>query len=131
MRPPTQANAPQIAIGPTGNGIVVWQEPEIDGVARIFARRLFGASLNYVMPVSATSFGGAPLNEDAEAPAVAFTRELGPMFKDKDATTGYDLFMMAENEEDLAEMKRLLYVATTRARDQLDVTQLKRKATAL
>ena len=30
MRPPTQANAPQIAIGPTGNGVVVWQEPEIE-----------------------------------------------------------------------------------------------------
>jgi hypothetical protein len=74
MRPPTQANAPQIAIGPTGSGIVVWQEPEIDGVARIFARRLFGASLDYVMPVSATSFSGAPINEDAEAPSVSFTR---------------------------------------------------------
>lgn len=74
MRPPTQANAPQVAVGPTGNGIVVWQEPEIDGVARIFARRLFGASVDYVMPVSATSFGGAPVNEDAEAPSLAFTR---------------------------------------------------------
>ena len=30
MRAPTAANAPQIAIGPTGNGIVVWQEPEIE-----------------------------------------------------------------------------------------------------
>ncbi len=29
MRPPTEANAPKIAIGPTGNGVVVWQEPEI------------------------------------------------------------------------------------------------------
>ena len=25
-----QANAPQIAIGPTGNGVVVWQEPDIE-----------------------------------------------------------------------------------------------------
>lgn len=74
MRPPTEANAPQIAIGPTGNGIVVWQEPEINGVARIWARRLFGASVDYVMPVSATSFGGAPINEDADAPSVAFSR---------------------------------------------------------
>jgi hypothetical protein len=74
MRPPTQANAPQIAIGPTGNGVVVWQEPEVSGVARIFARRIFGQSLDYAMPVSATSFGAAPLNEDAEAPSVAFSR---------------------------------------------------------
>ena len=74
MRPPTAANAPQIAIGPTGNGVVVWQEPEIDGVARIFARRLFGTSVDYVMPVSATSFDGAAIEEDAETPALAFTR---------------------------------------------------------
>ncbi len=56
MRPPTQDNAPQIAIGPTGNGVVVWQEPDIEGVARIWARRLFGSTLDYVMPVSAETF---------------------------------------------------------------------------
>jgi PKD domain len=74
MRPPTQANAPQVAIGPTGNGIVVWQEPEINGVARIWARRLFGSSVDYVMPVTATTFAGAPIEEDADAPSVALTR---------------------------------------------------------
>jgi hypothetical protein len=74
MRPPTQANAPQIAIGPTGNGIVVWQEPEVTGVARIWARRIFGSSIDYVMPVSAASFSGAPIEEDADAPSVAFSR---------------------------------------------------------
>ena len=58
MRPPTEANAPKIAIGPTGNGMVVWQEPEISGVARIWARRLFGSQLDYVLPVSAPSFNG-------------------------------------------------------------------------
>jgi ATP-dependent helicase/nuclease subunit A len=52
-------------------------------------------------------------------PAVAFTPELGPMFKDTEATTGYDLWMMAENEEDLSETGRLLYVAATRAADYL------------
>ena len=55
----------------------------------------------------------------ARGPAVAFTPELGPMFKDPEATTGYDLWMMAENEEDMAEVSRLLYVATTRAADYL------------
>ena len=74
MRPPTSENAPQIAIGPTGNGLVVWQEPEIEGVARIWARRFFGSSLNYVMPVSTPTFGGAPIPNDADAPAVAMTR---------------------------------------------------------
>jgi hypothetical protein len=74
MRPPTQANAPQVAIGPTGNGIVVWQEPEINGVARIWARRLFGGNLDYVLPVSAESLGGAPIGQDADAPSVAISR---------------------------------------------------------
>ncbi len=74
MRAPTQENAPQIAIGPTGNGIVVWQEPEINGVARIWARRLFGSTLNYVLPVSTTSLAGAPLEGEADAPSVAFSR---------------------------------------------------------
>ncbi len=74
MRPPTQANAPQIAIGPTGNGVVVWQEPDIEGVARIWARRLFSSTLNYVMPVSAESFNGVPISDDADAPSVAISR---------------------------------------------------------
>jgi len=74
MRPPTEANAPKIALGPTGNGVVVWQEPEANGVARIWARRVFGQSLNYAMPVTATSFGGTPIGNDADAPAVAISR---------------------------------------------------------
>jgi len=73
MRPPTQLNVPQVAIGPTGNGLVVWQEPNIEGVARIWARRLFGATLDYVMPVSAETFAGAPITDDADAPSVAVT----------------------------------------------------------
>ena len=71
MRAPSPSNAPQVAIGPSGNGIVVWQEPDTDGVARIWARRLFGASLDYVMPVSASSLSGAPISDDADAPSVA------------------------------------------------------------
>jgi hypothetical protein len=74
MRAPTPANAPQIAIGPTGNAVVVWQEPDIQGVARIWARRLFGATINYVLPVSASSFSGGPIQDDADAPTVAFSR---------------------------------------------------------
>jgi PKD domain len=74
MRPPTQTNAPRIAIGPTGNGVVVWQEPDIEGVARIWARRMFGTTLDYVLPVSATSFSGAPIGDDADAPTVAVSR---------------------------------------------------------
>jgi hypothetical protein len=71
MRPPTEANAPKIAIGPTGSGVVVWQEPDIEGVARIWARRLFGSTLDYVMLVSAETYNGAPIATDADAPSVA------------------------------------------------------------
>jgi len=74
MRPPTQTNGPQVALGPTGNGAVVWQEPDVEGVARIWARRIFGTSLDYVLAVSATSFNGAPIVDDADAPSVAFSR---------------------------------------------------------
>ncbi len=74
MRPPTQPNAPQIAVGPTGNGIVTWQEPDIEGVARIWARRIFGTALDYVMPVSATAFEGKPISQDADAPSLALSR---------------------------------------------------------
>ncbi len=73
MRPPTEANVPRIAIGPTGNGIVVWQEPELNGVARLWARRIFGTSLDYVMPVSAANYNGVPIMDDADAPSVAVT----------------------------------------------------------
>jgi hypothetical protein len=74
MRPPTQANAPQIAIGPTGNGVVVWQEPDVEGVARIWARRIFASTLDYVLPVTATTYNGAPITTDADAPTVAVSR---------------------------------------------------------
>lgn len=74
MRSPTAVNAPHVAVGQTGNGVVVWQEPDIDGVARIWARRLFASSLDYVLPVSAASFQGAPIGDDADGPSVAISR---------------------------------------------------------
>ncbi len=74
MRPPTPTNAPTLAIGPTGNAVVVWQEPDVEGVARIWARRLFGTSVDYVMPASASTYDGVPIGNDADAPAVAFSK---------------------------------------------------------
>ena len=50
---------------------------------------------------------------------VAFTPELGPMVRLPECTSGYDLFTQAESDEDMAELTRLLYVATTRAADYL------------
>jgi ATP-dependent helicase/nuclease subunit A len=51
--------------------------------------------------------------------SVAFTPELGPMVKCRDGNSGFDLHMLAEADEDRAELVRLLYVATTRAADYL------------
>jgi hypothetical protein len=53
--------------------VVVWQEPDINGVARIWARRLFGSALDYVLPVTAESYKGAPITDDADAPSVAIS----------------------------------------------------------
>ena len=50
------------------------RSPKSNGVARIWARRIFGTSLDYVLPVTATSFNGAPIADDADAPSVAFSR---------------------------------------------------------
>ena len=50
---------------------------------------------------------------------VAFTPQLGPMVKDPNAVSGFDLYMAAESDEERAETLRLLYVATTRAADYL------------
>ena len=51
--------------------------------------------------------------------AVAFTPELGPMVRFSGCTGGLDLFLQAELDEDMAELTRLFYVATTRAKDYL------------
>jgi len=51
--------------------------------------------------------------------SVAFTRQLGPMVRDANAPSGFDLHRLAEDEEEQAELVRLLYVATTRAADYL------------
>ena len=55
----------------------------------------------------------------ADRPAGGLYAGAWPDVQGPEATTGYDLLMMAENEEDLAELSRLLYVATTRAADYL------------
>lgn len=76
MRPPAADNGPQISVGPDGNGVVVWQEPDVSGAARIWARRIFGATPGNVVPVSGTSFQGSPLSGDADAFALD-TSDLG------------------------------------------------------
>jgi hypothetical protein len=73
MRKPTASNAPVIAIDPAGAAIVVWQEPTIDGVARIWARRLFGTSQGFLLAASPQTWSGRPVTTDADAPSLSMT----------------------------------------------------------
>ena len=50
------------------------RSPKSSGVARIWARRIFGQTLDYVMPVTATAFASTPVGQDADAPSVAVSR---------------------------------------------------------
>ena len=71
LRTPSASNAPVVAVNDEGQALVVWQEPESAGVARIWARRLFGTTLGSVLAVSPSSIDGAPVSVDADGPAVA------------------------------------------------------------
>lgn len=71
LRDPTPSNAPAIGIDLNGNGVVAWQEPGSDGVARIWVRRLFGNVPGNVLQASPEAIGGRPVSTDADAPAVA------------------------------------------------------------
>lgn len=70
-RPPTASNAPAIAVDREGDAIVVWQEPTIDGVARIWARRLFGLQQGSPLQASPQTLDNKPVTADADAPAVS------------------------------------------------------------
>ncbi|MCC6123942.1 MAG: UvrD-helicase domain-containing protein [Pirellulales bacterium] len=52
-------------------------------------------------------------------PAAVFSPVLGPLIKDAEIASGFNLFMQAENKEDRDEAVRLFYVAATRAADYL------------
>jgi PKD domain len=71
MRKPSATNAPVVVVNDRGQALVVWQEPEIDGVARIWARRIFGTTLGNVLQVSPSSVNGSPVTVDADAPALS------------------------------------------------------------
>ena len=44
-RAPAEGNGPEVGIGADGNGVIAWQEPDVSGAARIFARRVFGGGI--------------------------------------------------------------------------------------
>ena len=71
MRPPTATNGPQVEVGATGNAVVVWQEPDSSGAARIWIRRVFGTTLGSPFQVSPSTWEGKPVVEDADSFALA------------------------------------------------------------
>ncbi len=73
MRNPTAENAPSIGIDASGNGVVAWQEPGNDDVARIWVRRLFGAVEGNVLEASPEQVEGRGVSSDAVAPSVALS----------------------------------------------------------
>ncbi|MGA8745835.1 MAG: PKD domain-containing protein [Solirubrobacterales bacterium] len=73
MRPPSETNGPQAGAGTDGNAVVVWQEPDQTGTARIWIRRIFGTTPGPVLEVSPSSWEGAQVTGDADAFALALT----------------------------------------------------------
>ncbi len=67
LRLPTATSGPQIGIDANGNGVVAWQEPDEEFVDRIWARRLFGTGAGIPLPVSPSSWEGAPVRGPADA----------------------------------------------------------------
>ncbi|HWH94046.1 MAG TPA: PKD domain-containing protein [Baekduia sp.] len=70
---PTAANAPQVALDAIGNGVVAWQEPDDDFIARVWARRIFGTRFGVVRAASPLTAQGQPVRGGADQPAVAVT----------------------------------------------------------
>jgi hypothetical protein len=71
MRHPSATNGPAIGVGLSGNAVVAWQEPDVSGTARIWARRIFGSRLGNVLEASPAASHGRPITAEADAPAIA------------------------------------------------------------
>jgi PKD domain len=88
MVAPTALNSPKVAIDLTGQGLVVWQEPDDNFINRIYARRIFGTVPGNILQVSPSTFEGHALNGAADEfaldvggfgeGAVAFRQEPAP-----------------------------------------------------
>jgi hypothetical protein len=77
MRPPTATDGPRVGTGLDGGAVVVWQEPDQAGTARIWVRRIFGTTPGPVLPASPTSWRGAPVTADADAFSLSVTPYAG------------------------------------------------------
>jgi hypothetical protein len=71
LRAPTEANGPQVALGRDNQAVVAWQEPESNGVARIWARRVFGTTLGLALQASPVTYAGQTVTADADAFALS------------------------------------------------------------
>ena len=89
-------------------------QPELNDVVKLMT---IHQSKGLEFPVVIVPDIGRPRR--VAGPPIGFSPQLGPVLRDEDATTGYDLLMAAENDEERKEISRLLYVATTRAADYL------------
>lgn len=67
MRAPSEDNGPEIAIGATGRAVVVWQEPDLTGTARVLIRRVTGTTIGPVLQASPESWNGRTVTDDASA----------------------------------------------------------------
>ncbi|HWI74649.1 MAG TPA: hypothetical protein VNT55_21995, partial [Baekduia sp.] len=70
---PDVDNGPRVGIADDSSAVVAWQERDQTGVARIWAKRVFGTSLGPTLPATPTTLDGAPFGDDADALALAVT----------------------------------------------------------
>jgi hypothetical protein len=70
---PNAINGPRVGIADDGSAVVAWQERDQNAVARIWAKRVFGATPGPTLPATPTTWQGAPLTDDADAFALAVT----------------------------------------------------------
>lgn len=79
VAPGTADNSPQVTIDSSGHGVVAFQEPDNSGYDRIWARRLFGASIGQILQVSPSTLNGQPVDGDADAFNLAGTDNGGAL----------------------------------------------------
>lgn len=63
---PDADNRPRVATDPAGNAVVAWQEPDDEFIDRIWARRVFGATVGIPVLVSPQKIAGQPLRAPAD-----------------------------------------------------------------
>ncbi len=68
MPAPDTANAPRVGLADDGGAVVAWQERDQNGIARLWAKRVFGTALGPTLPASPPA-----VTDDVDALALAVT----------------------------------------------------------